>query len=67
MGESRAINRVEPVTLQEATRALETLGNLLYLTSQSAENPTQVRKFMSDSERCVGRLAGYLRYQVKKQ
>jgi hypothetical protein len=55
------------VSVQEAKNALETLANLIFLTAQSAHNTEQVRKFMSDAEGCVDKLASYMRNQTPKE
>ena len=47
------------VSSNDATRALESLGNLIFLTAQSANNPEQVRRFMIEAESCVTMLVRF--------
>lgn len=55
------------VSVQEAKNALETLANLIFLTAQSAHKTEQVRRFMSDAEGCVNKLAAFMRSQTTNE
>jgi hypothetical protein len=50
----------------EASRALETLSNLLFLTAQCAEDASKVRRYVSSSESCISTLAGFLKLRYER-
>jgi hypothetical protein len=51
------------VSQKEATIALETLANLLFLASQSAADATKVRAYMGGSGECISKLKEFIRQQ----
>jgi hypothetical protein len=51
------------VSVEEASSALETLSNLLFLTAQRADDGSQVRNYMSDSGRCLSILTAFVKFR----
>jgi hypothetical protein len=43
---------------------VETLGNLVFLTSKCADNPELVRIYMTHAERCVSILNQYVKGEI---
>jgi hypothetical protein len=51
------------VSQKEATIALETLANLLFLASQSDADASKVRAYMGGSGECISKLKEFIRQQ----
>jgi hypothetical protein len=54
------------ISADEASRALETLSNLLFLTAQCAEDASKVRRYVSGSEFCISTLARFLKLSYER-
>jgi hypothetical protein len=56
-------DRQTAVSQNEATIALETLANLLFLAAQSAADATKVRVYMGGSGECISKLKEFISQQ----
>jgi hypothetical protein len=56
-------DRQAAVSQKEATIALETLANLLFLASQSDADATKVRVYMGGSGECISKLKEFISQQ----
>jgi hypothetical protein len=54
----------DPISAPEASKAVETLGNLLFLLAHHSEDSVLVRRFSAEAESCVRKLAQFIRPQL---
>jgi hypothetical protein len=54
----------DPISAQEAGKAVETLGNLLFLLAHHSEDSVLVRRLSAEAESCVRKLAQFIRPQL---
>ena len=54
----------DAISAHEACKAVEILGNLLFLTAHYSENAILVRRFTAEAESCVTKLAQFIRPQL---
>jgi hypothetical protein len=55
---------VKTVSAHEASNTLENLGNLLFLTAHHADDGIMVRKFITEAQSCVTKLAQFIRPEL---
>ena len=55
---------VEAVSAHEVSKTLETLGNLLFLTAHHADDGIMVRKFITEAQSCLTKLARFIRPEL---